>query len=419
MVGPTMADAVPTTAKELELSEVNLMDPAWFAAGPPHELFARMRAEAPVRWNRLPDGSGFWSLTRHADIAAVSRDTDTFSSYRAGIFLHPDQVTPLELNRNLLLYKDPPEHTKYRRILQTAFVPNTVAKLEDSVRARITRVIDAVIERGSCDFVSDIAVPVPLGVLAELMGVPDEDIPRLYEWTEQIEEAQRSPEPAAAMETFAEMAAYLHQQIERQISESGESLVTKLREAEVDGERLDDNEILVFFGLLVFAGNDTTRNTASSGILALLEHPEQYTMLREEPDLIPQAVEEILRFTSVVNYFVRTATRDTAIDGQPIAEGEKVLMWYTSASRDENVYNDPQRFDITRPEQDHKAFGGGGRHFCLGAGLARLELRVLLEELTRRMPDLALAGEVKRLESTWANSLTSLPVSFTAAARGA
>ena len=414
-----MAETAPTTVTELELSEVNLMDPAWFADGPPHELFARMRAEAPVRWNRWPDGSGFWSLTRHADIAAVSRDTDTFSSYRAGIFLHPDQVTPLELNRNLLLYKDPPEHTKYRRILQTAFVPNTVAKLEDAVRARITRVIDAVIERGSCDFVSDIAVPVPLGVLAELMGVPDEDIPRLYEWTEQIEEAQRSPEPAAAMETFAEMAAYLHQQIERQISEGGESLVTKLREAEVDGERLDDNEILVFFGLLVFAGNDTTRNTASSGVLALLEHPEQYTMLHEEPDLIPQAVEEILRFTSVVNYFVRTATRDTAIAGQPIAEGERVLMWYTSASRDENVYDDPQRFDITRPEQDHKAFGGGGRHFCLGAGLARLELRVLLEELTRRMPDLALAGEVKRLESTWANSLTSLPVSFTAAARGA
>jgi cytochrome P450 len=278
-------------------------------------------------------------------------------------------------------------------------------------------VIDAVIERGACDFVTDVAVPIPLGVLAELMGVPDEDIPRLYEWTEQIEDAQRSPEPAAAMETFAEMAAYLHEQIERQISEGGESLVTKLREAEVEGERLDDNEILVFFGLLVFAGNDTTRNTASSGTLALLEHPEQYGSLRDDPDLVQQAVEEILRFTSVVNYFFRTANRDTEIGGQAIAEGDKVAMWYTSASRDEAVYEDPQRFDVTRSEQDHKAFGGGGRHFCLGAGLARLELSVLFEELTRRMPDLTLAGEVERLESSWANSLTSLPVSFSPGAR--
>ena len=396
----------------MKLEQIDIIDPGLFADGPPHELFAQMRAEAPVRWNETADGIGFWSVTREADVAAVSRDTDTFSSHAGGIFLNPDQVIPLELTRNLLLFKDPPEHTKYRLILQTAFVPNTVKRLEPQIRARVTQVIDAVIEAGSCDFVTDIAVPVPLAVLADLMGLPHEDLPRLKRWTDEIEEAQISSESAAALETFAQMGGYLAEQIERQAEARTESLVTTLRAAEVDGERLTDAEILVFFGLLVFAGNDTTRNTASSGMLALLQHPEQWRMLCEDAGLIPQAVEEILRWTSVVNYFARTATRDTGLGGQKISAGDKVVIWYTSASRDEQVHQDPQRFDITRANQSHKAFGGGGRHFCLGAGLARLELRVLFEELTRRMPDLAPAGPVTRLSSSWANSLTSMPVRF-------
>jgi cholest-4-en-3-one 26-monooxygenase len=399
-----------TTAAELDLAQVDLMDPAWFADGPPHELFARMRAEAPVRWNRT-GASGFWSLTRHAEIAQVSRDPQTFSSHRAGIFLHPDQVTPLDMNRSLLLYKDPPEHTKYRQILQSAFVPNTVRRLEDDVRARVISVLDPALAAGSFDAVSELAVPIPLGVLAQLMGLPDDDIPRLYEWTEKIEAGQRAPEPAAALDVFVEMAAYLHEQIERQVQEgNGDSLVMRLRAAEVDGQRLDDTEILVFFGLLVFAGNDTTRNTTANGLLALLEHPDQLRTLRDDPSLIAPAVEEILRFTSVVNYFARTATRDTELAGQPIAEGDKVVMWYCSGSRDEAVYDDPQSFDITRAEHDHCAFGGGGRHFCLGAGLARLELRVILEELLARAPVLERAGRVERLQSSWANGLIALPI---------
>jgi cholest-4-en-3-one 26-monooxygenase len=371
-----------------------------------------MRAEAPVRWNPT-GGGGFWSVTGHAEVSAVSRDTATYSSHRAGIFLHPDQVVPLQLARNLLLYKDPPEHTKYRLILQTAFTPHTVAKLEDQVRARVTRVVDDVIEAGRCDFVADVAVPVPLGVLAELMGIGDEHIPQLYRWTEEIEAAQRAPEPNAAVEVFGEMAQFLHEQIQIQAKGPRETLVTRLREAEVDGEKLDDSEILVFFGLLVFAGNDTTRNTAATGVHALLEHPEQLRALAGDPRLIPAAVEEILRYTSVVNYFVRTATTDTVLAGQAIAAGDKVMMWYTSASRDEAVFDDPDRFDITRERPDHKAFGGGGRHFCLGAGLARLELRILLEEVTRRMPDIEPAGPVERLHSAWAHGLRSLPVRFT------
>lgn len=394
-------------AADVDLEQVELMDSRWFADGPPHALLARMRAEAPVRW----DPGGFWSLTRHAEIAAVSRDTATFSSWRGGIFLHPDQVVPLELTRNLLLYKDPPEHTKYRRILQTAFTPHTVAALEPAIRARIARTLDPLAERDAFDFVERVALPVPLGVLADLMSVPETDIPRFAAWTAQIEAAQRAPEPAAASDTLVEMAGYLHEQIRIQ-SERGDedSLVLRLRRAEVDGKRLDDAEILVFFSLLVFAGNDTTRNTAATGMDALLDHPEQLAALRADPSLIPAAVEEILRYTSVVNYFARTATRDTELAGQPIAAGDKLVLWYCSASRDEAVFEAPQRFDVGRGKSDHEAFGGGGRHFCLGAGLARLELALLFEELLRRLPALERDGPPQRIPAAWANGLTGLPL---------
>ncbi len=402
-------------AAEVDLAEVDLLDPEWFAEGPPHDLFARMRREEPVRWNALADGTGFWSVTRHEDISAVSRDTVTFSSWRAGIFMNPDQVMPLDVNRNLLLYKDPPEHTKYRLILQTAFTPNTVAKVEDDIRALVTRTIDKFAGDGEADLAKQLAIPVPLGVLAEMMGLPAEDTEKLFEWTELIEAAQRSPEPAAATETFMAMAAYLHEQIARQAEEGVEdSLVMRLRAAEVEGEKLDDSEILVFFGLLVFAGNDTTRNTLASGISTLLDHPDQLAELREDPSLIPDAVEEILRYTSVVNYFVRTATTDTELGGQQIAENDKVIIWYTSASRDESIFDDPDTFDIHRGSKDHKAFGGGGRHFCLGSGLARLTLKVTLEETIGRLGGLERAGEVEYRPSSWAHMLTSLPVRFEA-----
>lgn len=412
-----MRMASTSTPTDVELSSVDLSDATWFADGPPHELFARMRSEAPVRWNPMPAGSGFWSVTRHADVSTVSRDTDTFSSHEGGVFLQPDQVVPLDLTRNLLLYKDPPEHTKYRKIMQTAFTPRTVATLEAAVRARVARVIDAVIEQGRCDFASDIAVPVPLGVLTELMGVPDSDIPKFYEWTEQIEAATRDAEPNTANDVFVHMAGYLFEQVSRQAEEGSDSLVTQLRAAEVDGESLDDSEILIFFALLVFAGNDTTRNTTATGMNALLDHPEQLAAMRADPAIIPAAIEEILRYTTVVQYFVRTAMADTELDGQTIAKGDKIVMWYTSASRDEAVFDDPQRFDIGRVKPDHKAFGGGGRHFCLGAGLARLELKVIFEEVLRRFGDIHRDGEIERLPSPWAHMITSLPVAFTAGDR--
>ena len=394
-----------------------LTDPETFADGPPHALFDELRLEPPADTGLGPQGNRLWSVCSHAAIAAASRDTATFSSWAAGIFPHADQVNPLDVNRQLLLFKDPPEHTKYRKILQTAFVPRSVARLEGRVREIVTEVLDAVIEAGRCDFVADVAVPIPLRVLAELMGLPVSDVPRLADWTARIEAAQISPEPAAALPVLGEMATYLGEQIAAQKEAGGESLVTTLAEAEVDGERLDDAEILVFFALLVFAGNDTTRNTMAGGMRALLEHPDQLDLLTREPERIETAVEEILRWTSVVNYFCRTATTDTELGGRRIAAGEKVVLWYPAGSRDPEMNQDPQAFDVTRPEPTHMAFGGGGRHFCLGAGLARLELRVAFEEVLRRFRDVRPAGPPERLRSSWANALTSLPIEFQPASK--
>ena len=394
--------------RQVELAKIRRVDlfgrSDLYEDGPPHELFAQLRRESPVLRTPNPHGGHVWSLFKHADVSAVSKDPGTFSSARGGVFLQRDQVMPLEVNRNVILYKDPPEHNKYRSILQQFFSPRATAEYEDMVRAVAVEAIEA----AEGDFVRDIAVPIPLKVLTRLMGVPDEDVPRFEEWTEAIEAAQRSPEPAQAVETFGEMAGYLHETIQRQLG--SDTLVRRLRDAEVDGESLDDAELLTFFALLAFAGNDTTRNTVATGMLTLFEHPEALARLRDDPSLLPKAVEELLRFTSVVQWFARTATRDTEIRGQAVSEGELVVLWYGSASRDEEVFEDPDTFDIGRGSTAHHAFGGGGRHFCLGNQLARLELRVIFEEVLRRMPGIELAGDPDRLGSSWANALTALPV---------
>ncbi|MEA2126065.1 MAG: hypothetical protein QOI80_2847 [Solirubrobacteraceae bacterium] len=385
-------------------------DASLYADGPPHALFAQLRREAPVHRTPSPHGGHVWSLFKHADVAAVSKDPATFSSAREGIFLQRDQVAPLELVRNVILYKDPPEHNRYRAVLQPFFSTRATAALEPLVQQTVNEVLDEVAEAGACDFVADVAVPIPLRVLTRLMGVPDADVPRFYDWTAEIEAAQRSLEPNQAVDTFAAMAGYLHDAIQEQGGSPADTLVRRLREAEVDGESLDDAELMTFFALLAFAGNDTTRNTCATGMLALLEHPDALERLIREPEAIAGAVEEILRYTSVVQWFARTATCDTEVRGQPIAEGERVVLWYGSASRDEDVFADPDAFDIARASTDHKAFGGGGRHFCLGNQLARLELRVIYREVLRRMPGLARAGDVERLGSSWANALTAMPV---------
>ena len=397
----------------------DLMDPALHADGPPHDRFAALRAQAPVSWNPTADGTGFWSVTSRELVATASRDTGTFSSYRAGIFLDPDRVVPLDLARNLLLYKDPPEHTKYRAILQSAFTPRTVRGLEEQVRTRVTRVLDAVIERGACDAVGDIAVPVPLGVLAELLGLPESDIPRLGAWTEQIEAAQLAPEPAAAMETFGEMAGYLAEQVERQAASDEESLVTRLRDAEVDGERLDEAEILVFFALLVFAGNDTTRNTTSNGILALTEHPEQWALLVEDPGRAGDAVEEILRWTSVVKWFARTATCDTDSAGSasPRATGSCSGTARRRVTRRRSTTRSASTScATTRPTRRSAAAGATSASAPDSPGSSCASCS---RSWRAACPTSSAPAPSSASSSAWANALTSLPVAFTPGAREA
>lgn len=402
----------------LDLAEVDLFDPRWHRDGPPHALLARVRREAPVRWNPRPDGTGCWTVLAHADVAAASRDFETFSSWEGGVFLHPDQAASLDVMRNMLLFMDPPQHTQYRQILQRAFTPHAVRQLEGLVLNRCTRAIDAFVERGQADLVSEYAMPVPLGVICDLLGIPDEDIPMFLEWTEQMEESTRAAEPETAMGLLGEQMEYIVGLVARHQAEGRtDTILETLRGAEVDGRPINDLEIVVFFALLTFAGHDTTRNTTATGMLALLRHPDQLQEIIDDPGLVPAAVEEILRYTSVVHWFARTATRDTELGGVPIAKGDKVALWYTSASRDEALFDDPDRFDIHRDKPDHDAFGGGGRHFCLGSGLARLQLQVNLEQLTRRLRDLRLAGEAEYIESSWTHALTTLPVTFTPGTR--
>ena len=397
----------------IDPTTVDLFDPHWYMDGPPHALLARLRAEGSVRWNPLADGTGCWTVLGHAEVAQVSRDFATFSSYEAGVFLHPDQVAPLDFARNLLLYMDPPQHTKYRLILQRAFTPHAVRQLDGAVRARVTRTIDAFIERGAADLVPELAQRIPLGVVMDLLGVPDEDYEMFLGFTTELEEATRSPAPAAGLDAILRLARYLEEQLQRQTAEGrGDTIVAKLRDAQVDGRNLTDAEIFVFFALLAFAGHDTTRNTTSSGMLALLHHPATLEEIIADPTLIPGAVEEILRYTSVVQWFNRTALRDVELGGQSIRRGDRVVLWYTSASRDAALFDRPDVFDIHRDKPDHDAFGGGGRHFCLGSGLARLELTVIFAEVTRRLRNMRLAGEAHRITSSWTNALTSLPVTF-------
>lgn len=407
------------------LDQVDLSDPDAFAGGPPHETFALLRERAPVHWNPAPewwdpekDGEGFWSITRAADIASISRDTETFSSWRGGTMIRDEAVVPLDIFREAMLNMDPPRHTKHRAIVQTAFTPRRVREQEGHIQELVRRIVDQVCESGECDFVRDIAVELPLQVIAEMLGVPHEERGKLFDWTGRVagfDDPALRPDAADGLVAFGELSAYLAELVAERKRKPRDDLVTALSEAEVDGERLSDLEQAAFFGLLMVAGNETTRNTLSGGMLALMQHPGERQKLIDDPALIPGAVEEILRWVTPVMHFRRTATRDCEVRGQRIAEGDKVVMWYASANRDPELNDDPDRFDVRREEVEHRAFGGGGRHFCLGAGLARVELRITFEELLRRLPDMEPAGEVTRLRSNWLNGITAMPVRFTPA----
>jgi len=411
-----------TTSKfaDVDLSKVDLTDLSYFEDGPPYPLFARMRSEASPHWNALTgDEPGFWSFTKAADIAAISRNPGTFSSARGGVFATSQGAVPPEVLGQVILGMDPPHHTKQRNVVQAVFTPKLIRQKEPAIRATVTALIDDVIEKGECDFVNEIAVELPLRVIADMLGVPQGDRRQLFEWTNKLSRAAATADPQLGMGALLEIGGYMNGiTAERKIN-PGDDLVSRMIAAEVDGESLSEAEVTFFFALLMFAGNDTTRNTTSGGMRALIEYDGERQKLVNNPDAIPMAVEEMLRWVTPVIYFTRVAQHDTEVGGHPIREGERVAMWYSAGSRDPAAIDDPESFDVARQKPPHQAFGGGGAHFCLGNALARLELRVLFEELMRRVPDMQIAGPITRLTSNFSNELTSIPVTFTPGKREA
>ncbi len=407
--------AMPSLCAPIDLLDQSLYE----ASGPPYALFRHLRTESPVHWNPMPGDVGVWAITRYQDVFDVSLDQKTFSSQRTGAILRTMQPEEYEVQKNLLINLDPPTHTKHRRLVSLGFSGRVIRNLEHHVREVTTEIVDEIAPLGTCDFVDRVSAELPLQVIVEMVGVPKADRRKVLDWTNTMI-AFDDPEYGAASPLAGQMAAaelfmYANDLAEDREKHPREDLVSILMQAEIEGERLSRADFSAFFMLLLVAGNETTRNLISGGLLALIEHPEQRARLMADRSLLPSAIEEMLRWVSPVNVFRRTATRDTEVGGQTIREGDKVALFYASANRDETVFENPDTFDITRTPNDHLAFGIGP-HFCLGANLARLEIRVMFEEILRRLPDVELAGKPERLRSYFINGIKRMPVRFTASA---
>lgn len=392
-----------TDARDLT---AGLTDPAFYA-GDPHPTFARLRREAPVAWCDEP---GFWAVSRHRDVLEASTDPATFCSGR-GVLLQ-DIGAQLPETPGALLYYDPPDHTRYRRLVQPAFAPSRIDARAPAVRDRARRLLDAVEPGDTTDVVAAVAVPLPIQVIADLIGIPEEDWERFYVWSDAFIAAadggpNQSPE---VLEATSEAMSYLLSIVGERRHTPRDDLVSHLALLELDGDALTDEELLMFLVQLLVAGNETTRNLISAGLIALAHRPDQWHRLVDDPTLIPSAVEELLRWTSPVVSFLRTATRDTELGGNLIAEGDHLLLLYASANRDPDEFGPTaDLLDVGRTPNHHLAFGFGA-HYCLGARLARLEARVLLEELVGRYDRLEPAGPVERVPSTVIAGVARAPV---------
>jgi cholest-4-en-3-one 26-monooxygenase len=398
----------------MRIPDIDLADPDVFVAGTPHAWFRRLRDEAPVYFHEEPSGPGFWCITRYDDLKHVSRHPELFSSARGGTTLQDVPEADMPMLRAILLNMDPPQHVKFRRVVQRAFTARRVEAMRPAVRERARRIVGAVAEKGECELVADIAARLPLEVICDMMGVPDGDRAGLFELSNRLigfDDPEFQTSETDAKIASAEMFTYAFHRAAKVIANPGDDLVSRLLTAEVEGHRLSEVEFASFFLLLVIAGNETTRTVISWGVHTLIEHPAERRRLLRDPSLLPSAVEEILRFTPPVHYMRRTATQDTEVAGQPIPEGAKLALWYPSANRDERVFADPDRFDIARRPNPHLSFGIG-EHLCLGAHLARLELQEVFAALLRRIPDPELAAPPRRLRSNFVNGCKSMHLRF-------
>jgi cholest-4-en-3-one 26-monooxygenase len=402
--------------------EINLIDPDIYQrGGPPHDQFAWLREHAPVFWHAnggAPGWPGFWAVTTLPEIAYISRHPEIFSSARRLVVFNEIGDKGTAAQRLVMLNMDPPQHTRQRAFVNRGFTPRMIGRLEEHIRAICHALLDEVQrdgQAGTADFVTAIAAPLPLQVICELVGAPLDDRDRIYELSNHLVGADDPEFQGPAGERLqqaaaAEIYAYAHQLAERRREQPADDIITRLLQPDEAGEVLTDHEFDVFVLMLTVAGNETTRHAASGGLLAFFEHPDQWQRLLADPGLIPAAAEEMVRWVSPVNLFRRTATRDIDLGGQRIAEGDKVVVFYSSANRDGGVFDQPEEFDVGRDPNPHIGFGGGGPHYCLGRHLAALELRILLKALTERMPGLALDGEPSRLRSNFVNGIKHMPV---------
>jgi cholest-4-en-3-one 26-monooxygenase len=385
----------------------------------PAEEFAELRRTAPVWWNAQPRGAsgfddeGYWVVTRHADVLEVSRASELYSSQeKTAIIRHSAAVSEenLGMQRLILLNIDPPQHTKLRGIVSRGFTPRAIASLREVLRARAERNVELALTEGSGDFVTDVACELPLQAIAELLGIPQDDRRKIFAWSNEMIGYDDPEYGGDSQAAAAELVGYAMMMAEDRRGCPRDDLVTKLVHAQVDGGQLAPDEFGFFVILLAVAGNETTRNAISHGMLALLDHPDQWELYRAERPLT--AVDEIVRWATPVTVFQRTALADTTLGGQQIKAGQRVGLFYRSANFDEEVFDHPERFDITRSPNPHLGFGGTGTHYCLGVNLARLEIELIFNAIADGMPAIRLAGEAERLRSGWLNGIKKLPVSY-------
>ncbi|MBV9422551.1 MAG: cytochrome P450 [Solirubrobacterales bacterium] len=412
-------------ASAADLTSVDLLDHDLFADHEPWEVFDRLQREAPVYFHPEPEGRGFWALTKYDDVLAVLRDPKTFSSEVGGaatIEDLPEDV--LDARRNFLEF-DPPKHGRYRRLISTNFTPGAVGRYEEWLRALITNLLERTLPTGSFDLARELAAPIPIRVLAHVLGLPEEILPHLIELGDRLlvdtdpalvgelafaaerEEDRYKPFGSPWADEMCQIGRAFY--ADRRACPR-DDVLTLLARAEIEGQPLSQRDLDNTFALLIVAGNETTRQAISLGTLALARNPDQYARLRADPTLIPSAVEELLRYSSPVWFFRRTATKAVTVRSTEIAAGDKVVVWFAAANRDPEHYPDPHRLDIGRNPTDQLTFGRGGPHHCLGAHLARLEVRVYLEELVSRVARIELAGDPVRLRSNFANGLRHLPI---------
>ena len=405
------------TATSTEAPKLHL--PETYAHGVPYDYYRWLRDNDPVACLDHPSypGEKLWVITRHEDVQHVSRDSSTFRN-APDCFIDDGVNNPSTGGTELLMINlDAPDHIKLRKLINKGFTPRRVAQLGDMLRERTNAIIDELADRGQADLVHDLALWLPLHVIADMVGVPEADRAMVFDWTEKTFGFDPSVTPEERQSASMAMFAYADAMCEERAkdTEPREDLMSVLLNAEVDGEKLTAFQIELFFMLLQNAGSETTRNLITTGTLALLQHPEQYEIMRNDPEIIPTGIEELLRYSTPVIHFTRSATKDTELGGKKIAAGERVLMVYASANRDERAFVDPDSVDVLRNPNDHVAFGAGGPHFCLGANLARIEGRVMFEEILRRFEGLRYVGDpatYERVHSNLIDGFAHVPIEW-------